>query len=312
MIKRTLYFGNPAHLYVRREQLCISITKGKETDDESQVITIPIEDIGVVMVDHPMVTFTQTAVVKLVEANAAFLICDEQHMPTGLMLPLDKNHTFTEKLRAQLNASEPLKKQLWAQTVTAKLKNQSNLLIALGQLEPAVWLERLAKTVKSGDSDNHEAQGAAIYWQYIFSQLPDVLNGVGTFKRERHGSPPNALLNYGYAILRAIVARNLVGSGMLPAVGIFHKNKYNAYCLADDVMEPYRPYVDRLVYELVRTGFSSNELTKEVKEKLLRIPDLDVTWQKEKSKLMVSVQRTTASLMRCFEGDDKKILYPEL
>ncbi|MFN8309591.1 MAG: type II CRISPR-associated endonuclease Cas1 [Chitinophagales bacterium] len=312
MIKRTLYFGNPAHLYMRHDQLCISISKGKETDDETKVVTIPIEDIGVIIIDHPQITFTHTIVSRLTEANAAFITCDEQHHPIGLMLPLDRNNTFTEKLRSQLEATEPLKKQLWTQTVQAKLKNQRALLLREGHTDAAEWVTSFIKSVKSGDGDNHEARGAAIYWQHIFSKFPGALNGVGTFKRERTGIAPNSVLNYGYAIVRAVIARSLVGSGMLPAIGIFHRNKYNGYCLADDIMEPYRQYVDQLVIHLIKSGLPYDALTKEIKEKLLRIPDMDVKIGGENSKLMVAAQKTTSSLMKCFEGEERKIVFPEL
>ncbi len=315
MIKRTLYFGNPAHLYMRRNQLCISFNRSSETDDETQVVTVPIEDIGVLIVDHPQITFSHTIVAKLIENNAAFISCDDSHHPIGLMLPLSVNHTQTEKFRAQVQATEPLKKQLWQQTVMAKIKNQQRLLLLHGKEEAADWLKAFIKDVKSGDTENHEARAAAIYWPTLFDGLPGFKGDTTTrkvFRRERFGDAPNNILNYGYAILRAIVARQLVASGMLPTFGIFHKNKYNAYCLADDIMEPYRPYVDKLVAELMRQGLDYTDLNKAIKEKLLRIPDLDVVIDGENSKLMVALQRTTSSLMRCFEGEGKRVIYPEL
>jgi CRISPR-associated protein Cas1 len=316
MIKRTLYFGNPAHLYMRNAQLCVADVRKNETEDIDKVISVPIEDIGVVVLDHQQITITQTLIARLLENNCALITCNEQHLPTGLMLPLSVNTTQTEKFKAQINATEPLKKQLWAQTVSAKLKNQAAVLQVTSapathqtkRQEVADWLIKFSKEVKSGDTDYLEARGAAMYWPVVFSGIIEET----TFKREREGLPPNHLLNYGYSIVRAVVARQLVASGMLPTLGIFHRNKYNAYCLADDIMEPYRPYVDLLLVTIIQQGLPYEELSKEIKEKLLRLPDMDVVINGENSKLMVAMQLTSSSLMKCFEGKAKKVIYPEL
>ena len=158
---------------------------------------------------------------------------------------------------------------------------------------------------KSGDSDNLEARAAVFYWRNLFADIPN-------FTREREGVAPNNLLNYGYAILRAVVARGLVASGLLPTLGIHHHNRYNAYCLADDIMEPYRPYVDALVIKLRQRGAVDDELSIEMKRELLQIPTLDVTIGGKRSPLMVAVGQTTASLYRCFNGEQRKITYPEM
>jgi len=316
MLKRTLYFGNPAHLYMRHAQLCIADVRKRETEDMDKVISIPIEDIGVVLLDHAQITITQTLIACLLENNTALITCNEQHLPTGLMLPLSVNTTQTEKFKAQISATEPLKKQLWAQTVSAKLRNQAAVLRLTSAPAPhqakrqevADWLIKFSKEMKSGDPDNLEARGAAMYWPVVFGGII----AETTFKRDRDGLPPNHLLNYGYAIVRAVVARQLVASGMLPTLGIFHRNKYNAYCLADDIMEPYRPYVDILLVTLIQQGLPYAELTKEIKEKLLKLPDMDVVIDGENSKLMVAMQLTSSSLMKCFEGKAKKVIYPEL
>jgi CRISPR-associated protein Cas1 len=305
MIKRTLYFGNPAHLYKRHEQLCIAAAKKFETEDEKDVITVPIEDIGIVVLDNKQITLSHAVLDALLQNNAAVITCDDTHHPSGLFLPLSVNHTQTEKFKAQIGATEPLKKQLWQQTVSAKLRNQSELLNIRNKKEAAEYLLLYSKAVKSGDTSNHEAQGAAWYWRSIFDAELD-------FKRERFGDPPNNILNYGYSLLRATVARGLVASGLLPTLGIFHRNKYNAYCLADDIMEPYRPYVDKLVCEIMDCGSNYQELTKDIKQQLLQIPALDIVIDNERSPLMVGLQRTTASLCKCFEGESRKILYPEL
>jgi CRISPR-associated protein Cas1 len=297
MIKRTLYFGNPAYLKTANEQLVI------EMHDSGETKTAPIEDIGLLILDHQQITITQSLIAKLLANNTAVVTCDHTHHPTGMLLNLDGNSLQSMKYQAQVEASLPLKKQLWQQTVTAKIQNQASLLAV--QREENKYLLNLATVVKSGDPDNFEAQAAAYYWKRVF---PDFLE----FRRERYGPPPNNLLNYGYAILRAIVARSLVASGLLPTLGIHHRNQYNAYCLADDIMEPYRPYVDQVVYQIIRGNGRFLEMTPNMKKALLNIPAIDVQMDSQKSPLMNAVQRTTASLAKCFEGKSRKLLYPEL
>ena len=299
----TLYFGNPAYLKTKDEQLIIvlptEIVGGQPLPEETR--TVPIEDIGVLIIDHQQITITQALITKLLANNVALITCDNTHHPTGLLLNLDGHTLQSAKFQAQVEASVPLKKQLWQQTVSAKINNQAAMLESIRI--PARNLRNWAAEVKSGDSDNHEAVAAAYYWKNIF---PDFLE----FKRYREGPPPNNLLNYGYAILRAIVARSIVASGLLPTLGIFHKNQYNAYCLADDMMEPYRPFVDKLVVNIVNLNWNFLELTPAMKKDLLNLPAMDVIINEEKSPLMVAVQKTTASLAKCFEGKQRKILYP--
>ena len=295
MIKRTLYFGNPCYLHKSNDQLVF------ENTDTKEKITAPIEDIGIVVLDNQQITISNALLMALMENNAAIISCNWQHLPEGLMLPFAGHHAFTEMARYQLEASEPLKKNLWQQTVVSKISNQAALLNLLG-----IECENMkywASKVKSGDPDNYEARAAAFYWENIFSDN-------NKFRRHRFGSPPNNLLNYGYAILRGTIARSLVGSGMLPFSGIHHRNKYNPYCLADDVMEPYRPYVDLAVLHILDETEKTDELTKEIKTKLLSVPATDITIDNEKSPLMVGAQRTTASLMKCFMGKTRKIIYP--
>ncbi|WP_026769677.1 type II CRISPR-associated endonuclease Cas1 [Asinibacterium sp. OR53] len=299
MIKRTLYFGNPAYLKTRNEQLVF------ESPETGEVKQVPIEDIGVLITDHQQITISSALLSKLLSGNVAFISCDATHHPTGLLLNLDGHTLQSARFTAQIEASVPLKKQLWQQTISAKISNQAGVLN--WQRLHCQNLVNWAREVKSGDPDNHEALAAAYYWKHLFTHT-----GVGMgFKREREGLPPNNLLNYGYAILRALVARSLVASGLLPTLGIFHRNQYNAYCLADDIMEPYRPFVDKLVWDIIRMNGASAELSPSVKKSLLGIPAMDVRIRDEKSPLMVAVQRTTASLARCFEGKTRKIDYPE-
>ena len=302
MIKRTLFFGNPAYLSLRNEQLVVKLTDAQT--QEEVVKTMPIEDVGVVILEDRQITITNGAMDALLKNNCVVITCNEKHMPTGLLLPLEGHTLQSERFALQIEASLPLKKQLWQQTVQAKIRNQGVLLKRLYQIENRcmmVW----ANDVKSGDSENLEGRAAAYYWKYMFPN-DDV------FKRDREGEAPNNLLNYGYAILRAVVARALVASGLLPTLGIHHHNRYNAYCLADDVMEPYRPYVDEVVAEIMQSGADCDDLTTEIKKKLLVIPVREVQINGQRSPLMVAVTQTTASLAKCFSGELRKIMYPEM
>ena len=234
MIKKTLFFGNPAYLSVKNSQL---VVKRTDSDTQQEVVrTVPIEDIGVVVLEDRQITITNVALDALLQNNCAVITCDEKHMPAGMLLPLEGNTIQSERFANQIEASSPLKKQLWQQTVHAKIRNQASVLKRMSGVEVGCMLA-WANDVKSGDSDNLEGRAAAYYWKNIFPSLPG-------FTRDREGEMPNNLLNYGYAIVRAVVARALVASGLLPTLGIHHHNRYNAYCLADDIMEPYRPYVD--------------------------------------------------------------------
>lgn len=309
MIKKTLYFGNPAYLSLRHAQLVIQIPDVQANDTLTPEFkkmnerTIPIEDIGMVVLDNRRITITSGVIECLLDNNCAFITCDSKSMPTGLMLPLEGNTLQSERFRNQINASLPLKKQLWQQTVKYKVMNQENVLAMYGQTNTRcmqVWCNE----VKSGDTENVEAKAAAYYWKYVFPDIPNFVRG-------REFDPPNNLLNYGYAILRAIIARALVGSGLIPTLGIHHHNRYNAYCLADDIMEPYRPFVDELVIQVMKSVDDYSELTRDIKAMLLKIPILDVQIDGRRYPLMVAAGITTASLAKCFNGESKHIKYPE-
>lgn len=308
MIKKTLYFGNPAYLSLRNKQLLIQLPEVVKNDTLPEsfktdaVKTIPVEDIGVVILDNKQITITHGLMEALLDNNSALITCNSSRMPVGLMLPLAGNTTQTERFRDQIDASVPLKKQLWQQTVQAKIENQAYVLETKAKVivkNMRAW----ASDVKSGDPDNYEARAAVYYWNNIFPTIP-------RFTRGREGDPPNNLLNYGYAILRAVVARSLVASGLLPTLGIHHRSKYNAYCLADDIMEPFRPFVDKLVFEMIEENTDISELTQETKSRLLNIPVLDVVINEQRSPLMIAVGQTTASLYKCFSGELRKIKYP--
>lgn len=296
MIKRTLHFSNPAKLSVKLNQLVIEM--------EERSATVPIEDIGIVFLEHPQIIITQTVLQRLMSNNAAVITCDEKHLPAGMFLNLEGHSEHAARTRAQLESSEPLRKQLWQQTIKAKIHNQAAVLYYAQH--PEKPLKEMTKEVLSGDSSNIEGRAARYYWKHLFKR--DFI----FFERDRDGETPNNMLNYGYAVLRACVARSLVGAGLLPVRGIHHRNQYNAYALADDIMEPYRPYVDKLVYDLIQEHDDIEELTKPLKTALLKIPTIDVHLEGKKSPLMVALGRTSASLANSFDGSIKKILYPDL
>lgn len=309
MIKRTLCFSNPAYLSLSNKQLMIRLPEIENAENVSELLrrkataTIPIEDIGVVVLDHRQITITQAAMAALLDNAAALITCDDRHMPTGMLLPLEGHSVQSERFRAQMDASLPLKKQLWQQTVKAKIQNQQRCLRrATG--DEGKRLLVLQQSVLSGDATNCEAQAAVYYWRNLFPQIPGFVRG-------REGPPPNNLLNYGYAILRAVVARALVASGLLPVSGIHHRNRYNAYCLADDIMEPYRPYVDDLAIDYIREHGVPSEISTAAKRHMLGVPVVDVRISDSHSPLLVAVAQTTASLAKCFSGESRKIVYPE-
>lgn len=302
MIKRTLCIESPCHLKCAKEQLVISYGHVKGFEDRGDK-TVPIEDISMLILEHQQITLTHYLLDRLIANNVSVITCNDTHHPTGMFLSLEGNTLQSERFRAQIDATEPLKKQLWQQTVKAKISNQAAVLKRWNI--PNNLLINLSQTVKSGDPSNHEAVAAANYWQ-------NLLPPAWQFFRKREGPPPNNLLNYGYAIIRASMARAIVGSGLLPTLGIFHRNRYNAYCLADDIMEPYRPFVDVIVRSIIDRTSAVDVLTQDLKVQLLKIPTIDVQLGPETSPLQVAMQRTAASLAKCYSGETRKILYPAL
>ena len=302
MIKRTICIENACFLHYGNQQLIISyrhVSGMQHLPDK----TVPVEDIGMLVLENQQISLTHYLLDKLVSANVAVITCNDTHHPTGMLMPLESNTLQSERFRAQILASEPLKKQLWQQTVKAKITNQAMVLKKWdGKYK---LLSNLAKSVKSGDEGNNEAIAAAHYWQNLF---PPPWN----FYRKRDGIPPNNLLNYGYAIVRAGMARAIVGAGLLPTLGIFHRNRYNAYCLADDLMEPYRPYVDMVVRNIIDKTSAVETITQLLKVELLKIPTLDVILADDKSPLMVAMQRTAVSAARCYAGEQRTLLLPEM
>lgn len=296
MIKKTIYCGSPAYLYLRNDQLIIS-----PKDIEKAESSIPIEDIGYLELDNSSITISVPLMNKLLEENCAVGICDSTHIPSGLLLPLSGHSLHTERIRPQIDVSLPIKKRMWQYTIQQKIINQATLLNNYGLDHQRVLIK--ADKVLSGDTTNQEGQAAGIYWKTLFGK---------DFIRDRYGEYPNNLLNYGYAILRAIIARALVSTGLHPSLGIHHKNRGNPFCLADDVMEPFRPFVDGVVYDMWNQAPISVYLDKSHKQVLLQIPVLDVIINNELRPLMNAATLTATSVWRCFSGEDKFPLYPKI
>lgn len=294
MIKRTLVFSNPYHISCRLKQLVLS---DKASGEQQQ---LPVEDLGYIIFDHEQITFTMSAMQELAANNVAVVFCNEKHLPGSMLFHFEGHHTQNERIRQQLNISEPLRKQLWQQTIKAKLRNQAAVLDRISENGDAI--RRMAFKVASGDTNNREAVASRYYWRRLFGQ---------DFKRDRYGFPPNNLLNYGYAILRAATARALVGSGLLPTIGIHHRNKYNAFCLADDIMEPYRPVIDYAVWHLNNNRVADKDITMEEKKTLIGLMTADVLSRGDKRPLTITLAATGSSLSQCFSGTRKKIIYPE-
>ena len=293
MIKRVLCFENPARLSLKLAQMVV------ELQDVTR--TLPIEDIGVVILDHKQITITHALIDALLANNVAIVTGNDKHLPVGLMLPLDGNTLQSERFRTQVDASEPLKKQMWQQTIVAKILGQAHVLGT--QLIEHNNMLKWAKDVRSGDTENMEARAAAFYWRNMFEK--------DAFIRDPQGLPPNNLLNYGYSIVRAMMARALVGAGLLPTLGIHHHSRYDAYCLADDIMEPYRPFVDMKVLEMWKNGGITSDISSDQKRELLGITTMDVSISGHRSPMMLAIQTTAQSVQKCFSGEARKIIYPD-
>ena len=310
MIKRTLYFGHPAYLSLTNAQMVIHLPANKQMGLVSEkgisdtTRTIPIEDIGFIVLDHKQVTITQALLDALLQNDCAVVTCNDRPLPSGLFLPLAGNTLQTERFRSQIHSSIPLKKQLWQHTIKCKIANQAAVLRMHRNMDTGnmdAWI----KDVRSNDALNLEARAACYYWKELFPDYDD-------FTREQEGDFPNNLLNYGYAILRAVIARSLVCAGLLPTLGIHHSNKYNAYCLADDIMEPYRPYVDQLVLSIIKKHGEYIELTTDIKKELLSIPVIDVTLKHKRMPLMIAASQTATSLLKSFDTGEVALQYPVL
>lgn len=292
MTKQTLMFVNPVSLTLKYNQLVIRVKEREET------VTRPIEDIAVVLIEHQASQISIPLLNALATQNVAVIICDDKAMPSAMLMPLETNNTQQETYRIQCEASQPTRKRIWRDIIESKIRNQAAMLQRAGK--QADLLRPYYSNVLSGDSDNREGAAARIYWRELFGPA---------FVRSREGEPPNALLNYAYAILRAATARALMGSGLLPAFGLFHRNRYNAFPLADDIMEPYRPFVDDIVY-MLHTNRGATTLDKDTKAALLRILFADVRMDNKTHPLEVALSLTTASLVRALKDNTQHLRTP--
>ena len=309
MIKRTIDISSgPARLRVENEQLVVA----REGLEDARV---PCEDLGILLIDQRETVYTHSVLTRLMQNGACVVLCDEKHLPCGLVLPVEGNELVTQRLRKQIEVSRPLEKRLWRDIVKAKVLAQAGALEAMSNREtvtnmpsgapaplgmaPVRKLRNLAGEVLSGDPTNVEGQAARIYWEALLGE---------EFKRAREGAWPNAILNYGYAVVRASVARAIVGAGLHPSFGLHHHNRGNAFCLADDLVEPLRPLVDAAVVGLLKAG--ETEITPANKRVMLGLLVWEVEVGEAKGPLMVQLHRVAASLWGCYAGEREEMELP--
>lgn len=289
---------------ISRERTSLSIKYGQLIikQDGKETSSIPCEDIGVLLVDNQATNYTHCVFTELLKCGAAVVLCDNNHLPSGMLLPIESNSIQTERCAKQINAKEPLKKKLWQQIVRTKIKHQAKLVKDNTQICKALTV--LLSQVRSGDPSNIEARASKLFWQAYIQGIE--------FRRDSKGKPPNNLLNYGYMVMRAAIARAICSAGLLPSVGLHHRNKYNAFCLADDLVEPFRGFVETKVREIVQSGEDYEELTQALKARLLETLYEEVEIADYRGPLMVGLHRTAASLVRCFCGEQKEIDLPKI
>ncbi|MFH1052035.1 MAG: type II CRISPR-associated endonuclease Cas1 [bacterium] len=296
MIKRIIYIGSSSYLSAKNGQLHIKNT------ESGLVSSVPIEDMGYLELDSPQITITNYCIQSLLSSNVAIVSCNASHTPEGIFLPVAGNSLQSKRMQQQVNCSLPVKKNLWKQLIQYKIKNQHKLINRNG--EHPETLKKMFEKVKSGDTDNMEARASQYYWKHLFP--------IAKFKRSRFGDYPNNLLNYGYMVLRAITARAVVSAGLHPSVGLHHKNQYNPFCLADDVMEPFRPAVDQIVLKYYLNNPACEQLTKKEKAIMLYVPHCDMETEGKTHPLMLAVQKLCSEIVDVFEDEKKELRYPEL
>lgn len=293
MIKRTIEISSgPCRLFVKNGQLALE-------KPESPPVIIPSEDIGVLILNHPAITLTQGVLAAMAENGAVVLTCGKDHMPSGIHLPFVGHGSQTARYYSQIEAKAPLNKRLWQKIVMAKIALQAEALSYAGLNDGG--LRHFPKRVQSGDSGNLEAQAAQRYWPLLLGK---------NFRRDRNGKPPNDLLNYGYMVLRATIARALCAAGLLPALGVFHRSRGNAFCLADDLMEPFRPYVDLKVLALCRQGRGEAGLDKESKRFLLSVLQDAIPINECRQMVSLAAHTAAQSLARSLEEGEDRIILP--
>ncbi len=293
MIKRIIDISDAAYLHLKHQQLYID--KQNET-----VGQIPIEDLGVLILQHPAIVFTQQLIIACQKNKVVIIFCDEKHLPYSVILPIAESNTLHNKiLKQQLNITEPVRKRLWKQIVQQKIKQQAITLSLLNK--NATRLNYLMRQVKTNDNGNCEAVAAQAYWKLLFGN---------NFRRNINMDGINSLLNYGYSIVRAMIARSICSAGLHPTLGLFHKNQYNALCLADDLMEPFRPWVDWHVYHMAKN--QQTEINQQNKQTLLALLNATVVYADKKMPFTVATHYFMADLRRCYTKEKKSLVYPEL
>jgi CRISP-associated protein Cas1 len=294
MLRKTIEIATPgARLSVAHRQLVIE-------RPEQPRATLPIEDLGVVIVDDRRASYSQAVFIELMSAGVTLIVTGHDHLPLGMMLPFDGHHVLTERHRAQVAASEPTRKRIWQALVGAKLRQQAVVLSHF--MGDDAGLSEMARRVRSGDPDNLEAQGAQRYWPRLFG---------AAFRRDRSADGVNALLNYGYVVIRASLARAIVASGLIPSLGVFHKGRANPFCLADDLLEPFRPYVDwRVKLMILEQGAAPSLEMRETRAALLGLFNEGVRVDGRRMPLLLAVERAASSLARALTGDELKLSLP--
>ena len=292
MIKRIVDISEQAYLHVANKQL--NVDKNGQT-----VAKIAIEDLGILILQHPAITITQTVITLCQHNNVAIIFCDERHLPLSITLPLWSGHSLhTKVLKQQIASKIPRRKRLWQQVIKAKISEQATTIEQAGLQSNK--LRSLANNVKSGDPENLESQAAQVYWKRLMGN---------NFRRDTKAEGINSVLNYGYSIMRAMVARALVGTGLHPAIGLHHRNQYNGLCLADDIMEPFRPWVDAIIYNEKQSN-PKIQVTKEIKQKLLGMLSQQVVYDGKKMPLMISINYLVAQLKYSLTETYKPLYFP--
>ena len=303
MIKRIVEISSArTHLSIKYGQLLLK-------ENGEQIASIPCEDIGVLLVDHQGTCYTHCVFTELLKCGAAVVLCGGNHHPAGMLLPIESNSVQTERFRQQIEAKEPVKKRLWKQIIKAKIKHQARL--AGPDSDVYKSLMALRHRVRSSDPENIEAQASRKFWP-VYLQGMDSTSSPQAFRRDKNGAPPNNMLNYGYMVMRAAVARALCSAGLLPALGIHHRNRYNAFCLADDLIEPFRGFVESKVRDCYFSNGPIDHLDQTTKAKLLEVLYEEVNIGGFKGPLMVGLHRTMASLQRCLAGEQKQLDLPKI
>lgn len=285
---------SPARIHVALESLQVD-QPGRDP------IRVPLEDLGVLVLSHPQAQVTSAVLQAVAMAGGAVLVCDAKHQPAGLLLPLQGHFIQAERMALQAAAPLPLKKRLWQQIIKAKVAAQAALLQQVRGKDEGLSI--LARQIRSGDAGNLEAQAARRYWKALF--------GDPEFKRNREAPDENRFLNYGYAVLRAQVARSICASGLHPALGLQHHNRYSAFPLADDLMEPYRPFVDAVAVKLLEHNDAETEMAREIRAELLGVLHTRVSLGGESLRLSHAVLKSAQSLASALTGKARKLQFPD-